>query len=330
MVNKISAKVLAQTMNTENGNILTTFEVVFPRIILAEVLTHRAFSRNTSSSRAMPFQKVIDMVENNPFIPMAYQKCHNGMQGNDYLKDKDDIEEAELTWLGARDTALEQAKLLHAGCDVTKQLCNRLLEPFMWVKMIITSDFDGLSNFFNLRCPEYTVNDTDLIFKCKRDCINHLKTIGAEETRENFNTLQWLLWNKGQAEIHIMELAEAMYVAFTDAEPTKKALGEWHVPYFDEIKPVVDKYVNEQTDLGKGEGLSYYELYHKVSVAQCARVSFTAFDDNGIDVEKDLALFEKLKNNRHLSPFEHVNYITSVSKDFDLMREGFISMREAL
>ena len=44
-----------------------------PRIILAEFNTHRLFSRNSASSRAIPFKKMVQSVLENPFIPIAWQ-----------------------------------------------------------------------------------------------------------------------------------------------------------------------------------------------------------------------------------------------------------------
>ncbi len=142
----ISAKIIADSISPL-GNRLTTMELIMPRIILAEFNTHRMFSRNAASSRAIPFEKVVKAVETDPFIPIAWQKHHKGMQGAEYIKSEDAWRPIS-EWLIARDLAVAGAKALHAA-GVTKQLCNRLLEPFMWVKIIVTAtDWD---NFFKLR-----------------------------------------------------------------------------------------------------------------------------------------------------------------------------------
>jgi thymidylate synthase ThyX len=148
----IEAKIVADSLNLQ-GDRLTTFIVTFPRIILAEFNTHRMFSRNSASSRAIPFDKMVKSVQENPFIPIAWQKNHKGMQGTEYHTDKLNIEAKEGEWLIARNYAVNQAKQLNS-MDVTKQLCNRLLEPFMWHTVIITSGKEGLQNFFNLRNHE--------------------------------------------------------------------------------------------------------------------------------------------------------------------------------
>jgi len=147
----ISAEIVRDSINM-GGERITTFVLTFPRIILAEFNTHRMFSRNSASSRAIPFQKMLDSVMDNPFIPVAWQKSHKGMQGMDYHNE----EEAKFLvyrWLTARDSAVEQAKKL-SEMDVSKQICNRLLEPFMWHRVICTSTYDGLNNFFELRSNE--------------------------------------------------------------------------------------------------------------------------------------------------------------------------------
>jgi hypothetical protein len=111
------------------------------------------FSRNSASSRAIPFEKMVKSVEENPFIPIAWQKDHKGMQGNEYATSKEEIQRRIDIWLTSRDWAIKTAKYLYQE-DVTKQLCNRLLEPFMWHTVIITSGKEGLENFFDLRNHE--------------------------------------------------------------------------------------------------------------------------------------------------------------------------------
>ena len=84
----ISAKVVADSIN-ESGNRITSLVVVIPRIVLAELNTHRALSKNSASSRAIPFKKMAKMVEENPFIPIAFQKDHKGMQGTEYFTEEE-------------------------------------------------------------------------------------------------------------------------------------------------------------------------------------------------------------------------------------------------
>lgn len=143
------------------GSRLTTFVVKFPRIILSEFNTHRVFSRNSASSRAIPFEKMLEMVLANPFIPIKFQKDHKGMQGTEYFSG-DEHEICVADWLKARDSAVSASTGFKF--KVTKQLRNRLLEPFMWHTAIVTSsDFE---NFFALRGhQDAEIHIADLAYK---------------------------------------------------------------------------------------------------------------------------------------------------------------------
>ena len=139
------AEIIADSLNPV-GKRLTTYILRMPRIVLAELNTHRAFSRNSASSRAIPFAKMLELVKTDPFIPMKFQKDHKGMQGVEYFEG-DEHNQCVNDWLKARDAAVEAATSF--TLPVTKQLRNRLLEPFMWHKVILSgTDFE---NFFALR-----------------------------------------------------------------------------------------------------------------------------------------------------------------------------------
>ena len=153
----IQAKIVADSL-APNGARLTTLEIVFPRYILAELNTHRLFSKNSASSRAIPFNKMVKEVQENPFIPYAWQKDHKGMQGSEYIGDTlkgNNIRE----WLFARDSAVNHAITLNT-LNTTKQLANRLLEPFMYHKVLISAT--EWENFMALRTPIYEIDLDDL------------------------------------------------------------------------------------------------------------------------------------------------------------------------
>lgn len=142
------AKVIADSLN-DYGNRLISAEIVFPRYILAEFNTHKMLSKSSASSRAIPFTKTLQSVTNNPFTPMRYMKDHPGMQGTDYFTDEE-IESLSLkeSWLHGRNLSIGIAEALsHKG--LTKQLCNRLIEPYMWHKVLSTGT--EWENFFALR-----------------------------------------------------------------------------------------------------------------------------------------------------------------------------------
>lgn len=144
----ITAKILKDSV-CENGARVTTFELEYPRYILAELNTHRVFSRNTASSRAIPLDKMIESILTANHLPM-WTKNKSGMQG-ELINDKDELISINSVWFSARLQAIKHAKQLHA-LGVHKQNFNRLLEPFQTVKTILTAtEFD---NFFRLRIHE--------------------------------------------------------------------------------------------------------------------------------------------------------------------------------
>lgn len=157
-----AAKILADSVSPD-GVRLTTFEVTMPRIVLAEFNTHRMFSRNSASSRAIPVQKMIGRVRENPYVPSTWGKNQKGMQAG---KEHEDPELIEEVWLRARDSAVRHANdLLTLG--IHKQLTNRLLEPFMWHTVIVTAtEWD---NFWHLRDNEHAHPDIQIPAEMMRE-----------------------------------------------------------------------------------------------------------------------------------------------------------------
>lgn len=140
-----SARIVADSISP-TGDRLTTMEVTYHRFVLAEMNTHRAFSRNTASSRAIPFVKFKNAVIENPAIPVEFPAEQKGMQGGSQIEF---FSEANLEWISARSSAVYHAEKL-AGLGVHKSVINRLLEPFQYVTSIISAtDWEG---FFRQRC----------------------------------------------------------------------------------------------------------------------------------------------------------------------------------
>lgn len=142
------ASILKDSRNAATGDRLTTFEITFPRIILAEFNTHRILTRNLASSRAIPVSKLIASAENDPFIPIHWGKNEKGMQASEELS-QDEQEVAKYVWLESRDKAVESVDAL-LGVGVHKQIANRLLEPFLFVTAVVSGT--TYDNFFKLRC----------------------------------------------------------------------------------------------------------------------------------------------------------------------------------
>lgn len=142
----IKAMIIADSISAHTNQRITTFELEFPRFILAEVNTHRALSRNSASSRAIPIDKMIEQVQNNPAMPIHWGLNQSGMQAKD-----EQIEQAYgiNAWIDARNRAIESARQLQE-LGLHKQIVNRVLEPFQTMKTLVTAT--SFDNFFNLRC----------------------------------------------------------------------------------------------------------------------------------------------------------------------------------
>ena len=144
-----NTKIVADSISP-NGIRLTTFEWTYPLIIHAEVMTHRMFSRNVASNRAIPVEKMIKAVTENPFIPERFPRNKAGMQNEEWLEGQE-AEDAKVQWLIARDRAVEQAETLR-GLNVHKQITNRILGAFLWTTAVVTAT--DYNNFFGLRRHE--------------------------------------------------------------------------------------------------------------------------------------------------------------------------------
>lgn len=142
----ITAKVVADSISPD-GVRLTTLHLHYPRFILAEMNTHRAFSRNARSTRAVPTSKLIDEVMNDPVIPLKWGINKPGMASTE-IADEETARLLEASWrAGAREAAYRAKHLFDTGLH--KQWAGRVLEPYMWVDQLVSST--DWANFFELR-----------------------------------------------------------------------------------------------------------------------------------------------------------------------------------
>lgn len=145
----IEAKVIEDSIS-ENGKRITTLQVKFHRFILPEFNTHRVFSRNFSSSRAIPTKKLLEQVASDPAMPVFWGKNQPGMQAAEEL-DPLTIRSAKGCWLESAKEASLRASLL-SSMGAHKQIVNRIIEPYLWAYGVVTStEWD---NWFSLRAHE--------------------------------------------------------------------------------------------------------------------------------------------------------------------------------
>lgn len=262
----ISAQIIADSISPE-GIRLTTMQLRYPRFIHSELLTHRVFSRNSSSSRAIPVKKLIEDIRRDPAMPIHWGKNQPGMQARESNHDMnvlyssvlydvlgDDPRWPEEAWNEAMVMAIQFAEAF-AEAGYHKQIVNRLLEPFAHINVVVTST--QWSNFYALRAHP-------------------------------------------DAQPEIKALAEAMKAAQDASEPVLLRPGQWHLPYVTQDEIVRFHYSDGDT----GEAL---DTLIKVSVARCARVSYLTHDGRQTSVEEDVALHDRLLASvpRHASPAEH-------------------------
>lgn len=275
------ANILADSVS-DNDDRLTTIEVTFPRMVLSEFNTHRMFSRNSASSRAIPVEKQLGKILDEPFIPTRWPVNQPGMQANEYLSNNEASKAVE-SWLVARDMAVlgatalicfdesfrkdKDGKLLPEGKvlkerileldreynyqlekrlaprPIHKQIANRELEPFMWHTVIVTAtEWD---NFYALRAnPE--------------------------------------------AQPEIQKAAYMMRDTQENSAPELLSPEEYHLPLI----------LEDEQNLP-------LETKIMVAIGRCARVSYLTHAGKR-DIEKDVELYHRLTTSGHMSPTEHV------------------------
>lgn len=163
---KIEAKIVADSVS-EAGIRLTTMSLSYPRFIHSELMTHRMFSRNASSSRAIPVKKMLEQVRNNPAIPIHWGRNQPGMQAREgHNNPGKGIEE----WFNAAAQAARYAdKLRHHGFH--KQIVNRILEPFQMMNTVVTAtEWD---NFFFLRIHPDAQPEIRELAHCMKEAMNN-------------------------------------------------------------------------------------------------------------------------------------------------------------
>lgn len=269
----ITAKVIADSVGEDSPRI-TTFELRYPRFIHSEFMTHRVFSRNASSSRAIPVERQIAAILEDTAMPIHWGKNQPGMQASTETNSPVSVHISErrlglvesvsgfetyrgcvvdhtAAWYEARDRAIEVARAYHEA-GYHKQIVNRLLEPFAHIKVVCTAT--NYSNFFALR-------------------------------------------RHPDAQPEIRALADAMYDAIEASDPEYLYEGQWHLPYITKDEWSSTRIIGE-------DGL---DPLIKVSVARSARTSYKTHDGRPTTIAEDLALYARLVGSAplHASPAEH-------------------------
>lgn len=163
-MSKAFAKVVC---DSKFGNTrLITLEIDLWRAILPEFNTHRTFSRNFQSTRAVPTRQLIEQVRNNPYIPVKFAKNQPGMVAGAELE-SEGYQSALSCWKAAAESAAGMSQAL-VDLGVHKEVSGRLLEPFMWTKGVVTATYSAWIDFLKLRAhPEAQPEIQALAYKIK-------------------------------------------------------------------------------------------------------------------------------------------------------------------
>ena len=143
----ITARILADSVSPD-GVRMTTFEIEYPRFILAELNTHRMLSKNSASSRAIPVKTMHEHMRQTPAQPVHWGKNQPGMQANVELVDND-LADAKFMWQRAQQDAMHWAQQMAERVGLHKQVANRITEPWMIMKTVISGT--EWANFWWLR-----------------------------------------------------------------------------------------------------------------------------------------------------------------------------------
>jgi hypothetical protein len=133
-----------------NGGRLTTMELDVPTCVLAQFNTHRMFSRNAASMRAIPTKRIISAVKAEAYEP-EWLSNKAGMQGGEPIKHP---RLAKVVWQVALLTSAFFVTLL-ARLGLHKQVVNRLLSPWSYTKVVVTGTDEAWANFLALRAEPH-------------------------------------------------------------------------------------------------------------------------------------------------------------------------------
>jgi hypothetical protein len=265
---------------------LRTLQLRYPRIIHAEFMTHREFSRNARSSRAVPATVMLSEVQSAPFTPDYWSQNQPGMQAanEEYnapiflpfhpgtmrpsMENELFAHTREQAWLLARDFSLTIAKAF-AGAGYHKQIFNRVVEPYSYIDTLFSTT--SLANF------------------------NHLRRDKA-------------------AEPHMRDLAEAIYIADNESPAQYTEYSEWHLPFmapvdYENIVRITDDYYDQMAQARDNSGINVSTGHYiaiACSVDRCKRISYKPFT-TAKEIDEEVKGHDALirANPVHATPTEH-------------------------
>lgn len=279
-MSQITAKIIASSINVENGARMDTLQCRYWRPIHGEVMTHRVFSRNASSSRAIPHAS-LTVRDADIFVPQ-FRKNKPGMQPGVFLT-REEQAEAEVIWRDMYEYVERQTQLLAAksGLNIHKQWVNRPLEAFGYIDVLISST--DWSNFDALRIHEEAQDEIAILAEA-------MKVARDGVTPQSLRPGQWHL----------------PYIDEEDIDRVRFLLTQAASP--GDVSPQVSRSLRAVKGLNGFDPIDHgYALLLAISTARCCRVSYSKHDGDRPEIETDLQLYLRLAgaDPKHASPLEH-------------------------
>lgn len=278
-------KVLADSIS-DKGIRLTTVEATYPRIVHSELMTHRVFSRNSASTRAIPLANHLSNLLFKPFIPEKFGINQPGMQAYKHLEGMKH-EQAVEVWLTGRDRALTTTLELMLGREVMADLCDYDPAHEHVGEVTLMDEFDNITAALPKSTDKIDLGETSMLNVHKQlagrgleGYMWHTVIVSATEW-DNFFALR----DHPDAQGEIATMARRTKAAIDASEPQLMRPGEWHLPLVD-----------------KGEFESFHDGI-KASAARCAAVSYNRHNRKSFD--KEVERYQQLTDGGHMSPLEH-------------------------
>lgn len=282
------ARVLADSVSPHGVRLLTV-EMTYPRIIHSEQMTHRVFSRNSASTRAIPLKnQIVNLIEN-PFVPEKFGINQPGMQSFQHLAGKK-YEEAVEIWLQGRDRALTTAIELLLGLELAGEILeyeSKAQREYVDGEVIREKLPDILAQL-----PD-SGSTIDLAETSLLNVHKQLAGRGLEAYMWHTALYTGTDWNNydglrdhPDAQGEIATIARLAKQAIKESTPKELAHGEWHLPF---VEP------GEFDDVTDGI---------KASGARCAAVSYNRQTAQR-DFDAEEKRYQMLVEGGHMSPLEH-------------------------
>ena len=268
----ISARIDTDSVN-ESGDRIVTWVLKYHRYVHADLMTHRVFSRNGASSRAIPISQMLRAVIGNPATPIIWGGNGKGMQAHGELG-RVRRHLCHKLWRAARWPAVITVWTL-SKLGLHKQWSNRMLEPWLFMTVVMTTTEH--ENFLDLRDSEFAQPEI------------------AELARQMRRELSWSAPQKLHAgEWHIPMLTPEERSKLLTAYTFLRA----------EIAAYRDLPAWLAQPLFKGPVDELGAEFVKIATARCARISYIRHDMIK-PIEEDVKMHDRLASSRHWSPFEH-------------------------